>query len=179
VEQGEQAHGLSLLHKRAEQVYSHYKTLIEIPVIVVSSLTGFLSVGSTSMFAGSEVASSVALGVCSLLVSVFQTVGTYVGWARRAEGHRISSIQYSRLHRHMMIEMPLPRDQRQTPGDLLKHVRDAVDRLQEVSPLVPTAVIDEYRRQYGKVTNVSHPAETNGLEQIRVYEDREAPLRTP
>jgi hypothetical protein len=62
----------------------------------------------------------------------------------------------------MMIEMPLPRDQRQTPGDLLKHVRDAVDRLQEVSPLVPTAVIDEYRRQYGKVTNVSHPAETNG-----------------
>jgi hypothetical protein len=65
VEQGEQAHGLSLLHKRAEQVYSHYKTLIEIPVIVVSSLTGFLSVGSTSMFAGSEVASAFALGVCS------------------------------------------------------------------------------------------------------------------
>ena len=115
VEQGEQAHGLSLLHKQAEALYSYRKTFIEIPVIVISSVTGFLSVGSTSMFAGQEMASSISLGILSLLVSVFQTVGTYFGWARRAEGHRLSSIQYARLHRFLKIEMSLPRDQRQTP----------------------------------------------------------------
>ena len=92
VEQGEQAHGLSMLHKTAEAMYSHRKTFVELPVIAISSVTGFLSVGSTSMFAGQEMTSSVVLGVLSLLVSVFQTVGTYFGWAKRAEGHRISSI---------------------------------------------------------------------------------------
>jgi hypothetical protein len=171
VEQGEQSHGLSLLHKHAEQLYSYRKTFIEIPVIVVSSVTGFLSVGSTSMFAGQEMTSSVVLGVCSLLVSVFQTIGTYFGWARRAEGHKISSIQYSRLHRFLKIEMSLPRDQRQTPGQLLKYVRDAVDRLQETSPMVPIEVVNDYKKKYAKVTDISHPAETNGLEKISVYQE--------
>lgn len=175
VEQGEQAHGLSLLHKHAEQMYSHRKTFIEIPVIVVSSITGFLSVGSSTMFAGEQMASSVSLGILSLLVSVFQTVGTYFGWARRAEGHRISSIQYSRLHRFLKIEMSLPRDERQTPGQLLKYVRDSIDRLQETSPLVPTLVINDYKQKYDKVTDISHPAETNGLEKIVVYQEN--PMR--
>jgi hypothetical protein len=175
VEQGEQAHGLSLLHKHAEQMYSHRKTFIEIPVIVVSSVTGFLSVGSTSMFAGQEMTSSVVLGVLSLMVSVFQTVGTYFGWARRAEGHKISSIQYSRLHRFIKIEMSLPRDQRQTPSQLLKYVRDAIDRLQEISPLVPMAVVADYKKHYAKITDISHPPETNGLEKIVVFQDN--PMR--
>jgi hypothetical protein len=179
VEQGEQAHGLSLLHKQAEALYSYRKTFIEIPVIVISSVTGFLSVGSTSMFAGQEMASSISLGILSLLVSVFQTVGTYFGWARRAEGHRLSSIQYARLHRFLKIEMSLPRDQRQTPGELLKYVRDATDRLQEISPLVPQLVIASYKSAYGKITDISHPPETNGLEKIEVFIENPMRLRTP
>ena len=121
-------------------------------------------------------ASSVALGVCSLVVSVAQTINTYFGWAKRAEGHRISSIQYSRLHRHLKIEMGLPRDQRQSPGELLKYVRDAVDRLQETAPLVPPEVVAEYQRKYGGIKDISHPPETNGLEKVTVY--TENPMRT-
>lgn len=175
VETGEQAHGLSMLHKSAETLYSHRRTFIEIPVITISSITGFLSVGSTSMFAGQEMTSSVVLGVCSLLVSVLQTIGTYFGWAKRAEGHRISSIQYSRLHRHLKIEMGLPREQRQAPGDLLKFVKDTIDRLQETSPLVPVEVIRDYKKKFDKIQDISHPAETNGLEKIVVY--HENPMR--
>ena len=175
VEQGEQAHGLSLLHKQSEGLYSRRKTFIELPVIAVSSVTGFLSVGSSSMFEGQTMASSVALGVLSLMVSVLQTVGTYFGWAKRAEGHRISSIQYARLHRHLKIEMGLPRDERQSPGDLLKYVRDTVDRLQEISPLLPPEVVADYKSKYAKVTDIAHPPETNGLEKVTVF--HENPMR--
>lgn len=175
VEQGEQAHGLSLLHKQSETLYSRRRTFIELPVIAISSITGFLSVGSSSMFAGQEMVSSVSLGVLSLMVSVLQTIGTYFGWAKRAEGHRISSIQYARLHRHLKIEMGLPRDQRQSPGDLLKYVRDTIDRLQETSPLLPPEVVADYKKKYEKVTDISHPPETNGLEKVVVY--HENPLR--
>lgn len=176
---GEQAHGLSLLHKQAEALYSYRKTFVELPVIAISSVTGFLSVGSTSMFAGQEMTSSVVLGVLSLMVSVFQTIGTYFGWAKRAEGHRISSISYARLHRHLKIEMGLPRDQRQAPGDLLRYVRDTIDRLQETSPLLPAAVIAEYKRKFEKITDVSHPAEANGLEKISVYTENPLRLAVP
>jgi hypothetical protein len=175
IEQGEQAHGLCILHKSAEALYSHRKTLIEIPVIIISSITGFLSVGSTSMFAGQEQASSVSLGILSLMVSVFQTVGTYFGWAKRAEGHRISSIQYARLHRHLKVEMGLPRDQRQSATELLKFVKDSVDRLQEISPMLPQKVIQEYKKNFGSITDIQHPTETNGLEKIMVYQEN--PMR--
>lgn len=175
IEQGEQAHGLCILHKNAEALYSHRKTMIEIPVIVISSITGFLSVGSTSMFSGQEQASSVSLGILSLLVSVFQTIGTYFGWSKRAEGHRISSIQYARLHRHLKIEMGLPRDQRQSATDLLKYVKDTIDRLQEISPLLPSIVIQHYKKEFGSIKDIQHPAETNGLEKIVVY--TENPMR--
>lgn len=175
IEQGEQAHGLCLLHKQSEQIYSHRRTFIELPVIAISSITGFLSVGSSSMFAGETLASSVSLGILSLIVSVLQTIGTYFGWAKRAEGHRISSIQYARLHRHLKIEMGLPREERQSPSDLLRFVRDTVDRLQETSPLLPPEVVAEYRKKYASITDIAHPAETNGLEKIEVYHDN--PLR--
>ena len=174
-EQGEQAHGLSLLHKQSEALYSHRRTFIELPVIAISSVTGFLSVGSSSMFEGATMTSSVVLGVCSLMVSVLQTIGTYFGWAKRAEGHRISSIQYARLHRHLKIEMGLPREQRQAPGELLKYVRDSIDRLQETSPLLPAEVVRDYKKKYASIKDVSHPPETNGLEKVVVY--HENPLR--
>ena len=171
---GEQAHGLSLLHKKSEALYSHRKNFVELPVIVGSGIIGFLNAGSSSMFQDAKI-SSVILGVGSLAVGVLQTVNTYFGWARRAEGHRISSIQYSKLYRFLSIEMALPRDERQTPSQLLKFVKDTIDRLQETSPLLPDVVIADFKKRYEKITDVSRPEETNGLEKITVFQEN--PMR--
>jgi hypothetical protein len=120
---GEKAHCLSWIHKRAEEMYAQRRTWIDLPVIIISSITGFLSVGSSTMFGDTELA-SIGLGVASLVVSVLNTTGSYFAWAKRAEGHRISSIQYARLFRFLCIEMALPRDERMSPKDLLKMVKD-------------------------------------------------------
>ena len=169
---GEKANCLSIVHKRAEEVYSHRRTYIDLPVICISGLTGFLSVGSTSMFEGHEQMSSIFLGIASLFVSVLNTVGTYFGWGARCQLHRVSSIQYARLYRFLKIEMGLPREERMTPADLLKHTRDAYDRLQEISPLLPPELIDEYRKKFEKYKDVSLPEELNGLERIVIYHDK-------
>jgi hypothetical protein len=166
---GEKAHCLSYLHKRSEMLYSQRRTWIDLPVIVLSSVVGFLSVGSSTMFEGSEMAASVGLGVGSLMVSVLQTVNTYFGWAKRAEGHRIASIQYARLYRFLNIEMNLPRNERSTPHDLLKNTQEQYDRLVEISPLLPQREIDEFKRKFAKETEISKPEEANGLEKIVIY----------
>ncbi len=179
---GEKAHCLSWIHKRAEERYARLRTWIDLPVIAISSITGFLSVGSTSMFGDNQVAVSVSLGLCSLLVSVLNTTGTYFGWAKRAEGHRISSIQYARLYRFLSIEMSLPREERMTPADLLKHTKDQYDRLQEISPLVPPEVIDDFKRQFKDEKEISKPEEANGLERIVIYPRPQTPsvgMRSP
>jgi hypothetical protein len=162
---------LSWVHKRAEEIYSHRRTFVDIPVIVLSSLTGFLSASSSSLFAGEEKWASIALGVSSLFVSVINTVGTYFGWAKRAEAHRLSAIQYSRLHRFLAIELNLPREERMTPTDLLKYTKDAYDRLQEISPLIPPQLIQEFKKKFGKQKEIAQPPELNGLEKVVVFRD--------
>lgn len=167
---GERANALAVIHKRGEALYSYRRTYIDMPVIIISSLVGFLSVGSSSMFAGHEMESSVALGILSLFVSVLNTTGSYFGWAKRAEGHRISSIQYGKLFRFLSIELSLPREERMSPHDLLKLTKENYDRLQEISPLVPPELISEFRSQFSKYQDkVALPEELNGLTMIKVH----------
>jgi len=165
---GEKAHCLSWCHKRGEAMYSNRKTLIDLPVIVISGVTGFLSAGSTSMFSN-PTTSSIALGVASLFVSILNTAGSYYGWAKRSEGHRISAIHYARLYRFISVELALPRDERMQPNDFLKYVKDQYDRLQEISPLLPPEVIHEFQTKFANETEISKPEEANGLEKITVY----------
>lgn len=168
VSSGERANGLAILHKDAESLYSYRRTFLELPVIVGSALIGFLNAGSTSMFDDPQT-SSVALGVGSLLVSLLQTMNTYFGWGKRAEGHRLASIQYAKLYRFLSIEMSLPRDERMGASDLLKQVKETYDRLQEISPLLPAPVLTSFRKKTEKYTDISKPAEVNGLDKIVLY----------
>ena len=165
---GEKSHCLSWCHKRSEQIFSTRKTWIDLPVIIISGVTGFLSAGSPSLFTDAKLA-SISLGVASLFVSVLNTAGSYYGWAKRAEGHRISAIHYARLYRAITVELALPREERMQPHDFLKYVKDQYDRLQEISPLLPTEVITEFQHKFANEKEISKPEEANGLEKIVVF----------
>lgn len=165
---GEKAHCLSWVHKQAETMYSNRRTWIDLPVIIGSGVIAFLNAGSQSLFEDPRV-SSVALGVGSLAVGILNTMGSYFGWAKRAEGHRISAIHYSKLYRFITVELSLPREERMDPHDFLKYVKDQYDRLQEISPIIPTNIIADFQRKFKNETEISKPEEANGLEKITVY----------
>lgn len=171
---GEKAHCLSWCHKKAEEKYSRLRTFIDLPVIALSSICGFLQVGSETMFNDSQT-SSIALGSLSLFTALLASTQTYFKFAARAENHRLVAIQWSRLYRFLQIEMSLPRDERKPPHDLLRDTKDTVDRLQEISPLIPPDVIDMFKTNFAKEKEISKPEETNGLEKITIY--TENPLR--
>ena len=165
---GEKAHCLSWCHKKSEEKYSRLRTFIDLPVIALSSICGFLQVGSDQMFSDQRV-SAIGLGCLSLFTSLLASTQTYFKWSARAEAHRISAIQWSRLYRLLNIEMSLPRDERKQPHDLLKDTKDSYDRLQEISPLIPSDVIEHFKHNFAKDKDISKPEEANGLEKITVY----------
>ena len=165
---GEKAHCLSWVHKQSEQLYSSRRNWIDLPVIVGSGVIAFLNAGSQSMFDDPRI-SSIALGIGSLCVGILNTLGSYFGWSKRSEGHRISAIHYSKLYRFITVELSLPREERMSPHDFLKYVKDQYDRLQEISPLVPQLVIRDFQRKFKNETDISKPEEANGLEKITIY----------
>ena len=168
---GEKANGLAIMHKRAESIFTRRKTYIDLPVIVGSGAVAFLNAGSSSLFAGNQQLAATALGVGSLVIGILNTVGTYFGWAKRAEGHRMSGIHYAKLYRFINVELRLPREQRMQPGDFLKYVKDQYDRLAELSPLIPTSITSTFARQMEKYKDISKPEETNGLNKINIFVD--------
>lgn len=68
-----------------------------------------------------------------------------------------------------MIELALPRDERLNPNDMLKMVRDQMDRLHETAPQIPDSIIADFRDKFADNTpEVSKPEITNGLDPIEV-----------
>jgi len=175
----EKSQCLSYLHKQAEALYSNRRNWIDLPVIIGSGIVGFLSAGSTSMFEDAKI-SSVALGVGSLCIGILNTMGTYYGFSKKSEGHRISAIQYAKLYRFLKIEMSLPRNQRMSPTDLLKKVKDDYDRLAEISYIVPNEVIEDFKKKFSndKYADISLPEEANGLSKVVVFDEKMAKSRS-
>lgn len=166
---GEKSFCYGYLHKKCEAKYAGKRNFIDLPVIVLSTVAGTLSIGNSSIFGDeNESVASTGIGVLSLFVSVLNTVGTYFSFAKRAEAHRQSSIQYEKLFRFLDIELSLPRVERMSPADLLKVSRDTYERLAEVSPIIPKDILKDFKKKFKKY-NVSKPSEANGLETIDVY----------
>lgn len=160
---------LRWLHDRSEKKYSLLHTYIAIPVIVISTLAGTASIGQESLFGTGDVA-PIVIGLMSLSVSVLNVVSNFFSWAKRAEGHRISSINYGKLHRWISIELALPRTQRIPAKHFLKEIRQQIDRLNETSPPIPQDIIDLFRVKLKHLKeDVSLPEICDEIHSVVVY----------
>lgn len=174
-EEGERALCYSWLHSKSEKLYSSYNNYIALPTIVLSTIAGTASIGSRVLFDNS-IASSIGIGAISLTVGVLNTLSTHFGWAKRSEAHRLSAVNYSKIHRFIVIELSLPRIERMGANEMLKIVREQLDRLQETSPQIPDSVIQKFKKSFGSTTpDLSKPEITNGLDPIIVYVEGSSP----
>lgn len=165
--EGEKCLCLSWLHNQAQQIASKKANALQIPVIILSTLSGTASVGQ-DMFRGFEYASLI-IGLVSILCGVLNTLNSYFAFSKAAEGHRISSLHYNKVYQFIMIELALPRTERMRPEDLLKTVRSETERLQEVSPQLPQKSIDDFKSKFGKQDNIAKPPAANGLHPIEIF----------
>lgn len=172
-ELGEKSYCYAYLHKKAEGVFSYYRNFIDLPVIVLSTIAGTLSIGGKSFWGQeNEQQGNLAIGIISLGVGVMNTIGAYFGFSKRAEAHRISHIQYNKLYRFLQIELSLPVEERMRANDLLKVSRDSYERLQEVAPLIPYKILEDFKKRFNendKYADISKPSECNGLERVEIY----------
>ena len=167
--EGEKALAFQWLHDQAEKRYSQFNTYIALPVIVLSTLSGTASIGQKELFGDTPV-SAVVIGLVSILVGILNTFASFFAWAKRAEGHRIAGITYSKLHRYISIELSLPREQRVPAKHFLKTIRENIDRLNETSPAIPQVVITAFQKRFEPVpADISIPDICNGLHKVEVH----------
>ena len=176
--EGEKCRGLAWINSRAENYYAKRANAIAIPVIVLSTLAGTASVGSSSLFGGETQISSVVIGLVSIGVGILNTISSYFSWARKAEAHRIAYLQYSKLFSIIRVEMSLPRSERQEAEQLLKQIRDGMERLAETTPSPPPSILEEFNRHFkDEDKTISRPVEVNGLQKVFIFRNPSVPTR--
>tara|TARA_R110002096_G_scaffold145912_1_gene304081 strand:- start:558 stop:1202 length:645 start_codon:yes stop_codon:yes gene_type:complete len=169
-EVGEHSLCLGMLHKRCESKFSAKALCIDLPVIVISTLCGSLTLSAKSMFGvAMEDTALKIVGGMSLFSGILGTIQAYFSYSRRAENHRNSYLEYSKLYRFVKVELGLPRISRMRPKDLLKLINDQFERLNELSPLVPESINVIFKKKY-KGSTIDRPPELNGLDEINIYQ---------
>ena len=167
-EEGEKAFGYFWLHNKSELKYQKNENYISLPVIVLSTVTGFLSASAGSILPQDTTTSGI-LGAISIAVGILNTIGTKFAFSKRAEGHRIASIHYGKLFRFINIELSLPRKERIPPHDMLKIIREDIDRLKETAPPITPDIIKFFNENFEHETGIAKPEITNGLSKIQIY----------
>lgn len=166
-EEGERAQGLAWLHYQAAEIFLKKNTRLALPIIVLSTLAGTASTASTSLFPNPQIA-NVCVGALSIFVGILGTVQAYLRYSQLAETHRMTSISYAKLNKFIQVEMTLNRKDRIRAADLLKMVRDQLERLLETAPPIPPPIVAEFKIRFkDSVANVALPDITNGLRSIK------------
>ena len=154
-QEGERCSGLAWLHTRAEILTGTYNAYVQVPVIILSTLAGTASVGSTTLFDGDTKSSSIVIGLVSIGVGILNTLGGFFAFAKRSEAHRIAHLNYSKLASKISIELSLPRNERMKAESLLTYVRETMERLAETTPNCPRGIIDDFNKKYICLEGVS------------------------
>jgi hypothetical protein len=159
--EGEEAESFFYLHNRSSVVATRNNDFINIPSIILQTVTGFLS-------AANGMVPPMALGAISVFTGILSTLLAYYKFSAKAEAHRMSSQLYLKIYKKLEIELSLPPDQRLPPMKLLEEIREKLARVGEVAPDIPESVLAEYKLRF-KDGEAKKPIIANGLDRINVY----------
>ena len=170
-EWGEVALCYQYLHNFSQHKYKHKYHNYQIPIIVLSTLTGTANFATESYIPqGYKQGFSAGVGSLNLLCGILGTLLSFLRYSEIYEGHRISALAWAKLSRNIEIELSLHDKKRKSCRDFLKVMRNEYDNLMESSPLIDLDVIQMFNKKFeDKYPNIRKPVIVNGLREIKPY----------
>lgn len=172
-EWGEIANCYAYLHNFSQRKYKKKYHHLQIPIIVLSTLTGTANF-ATESYVPSEYKQGFSAGVGSLnlFCGILGTLLSFLRYSEIYEGHRISALAWSKLGRAIEIELSLHDKKRKPCRDFLKVCRSEYDNLLESSPNIDLDIISMFNKKFqDKYPNVRKPIICNGLKAITPFKE--------
>lgn len=160
-EEAEKAESMSILHNNAYLKFYKISIGLNIPVIIISSVIGFMS--PLNLFTEQNI----FLGALSIGVAILKTTDNYFNITQRAETHRLTANSYSRFSKWIQLQLSLERECRVNAKDLFDIISNDMQNIREAEPLIPDDVINDFKNKY-KDEKTSKPSITNGLTDIKI-----------
>jgi len=172
-EWGEVSMCYAYLHNFSHRKYKKKHHHIQIPIIVLSTLTGVGNFAVDSYIPDDyKQGFTAGVGSLNIFCGILGTLASFLRYSEIMEGHRISALAWSKLSRTIEIELSLHDKKRKPCRDFLKVCRAEYDNLLESSPNVDLDIIGMFNKKFNdKYPNVRKPIVCNGLKEIKPYKD--------
>lgn len=170
-EWGEIAMCYSYLHNYSTRKYKKKYHHLQIPIIVLSTLTGTANFATDSYVPKDyQHGFSAFIGGFNIFCGILGTLLSFLRYSEIYEGHRISALAWSKLSRNIEIELSLHDKKRKQCRDFLKICRAEYDNLLESSPNIDLDIIAMFKKKFNdKYPNVRKPIICNGLKEIKPF----------
>ena len=170
-EWGEVSMCYAYLHNYSTRKYKKKYQHLQIPIIVLSTLTGVGNFAVDSYIPKDyQHGFTAVVGGFNIFCGILGTLGSFLKYAETFEGHRISALAWSKLGRAIEIELSLQDVKRKPCRDFLKVCRAEYDNLLETAPNIDLDIITMFNKKFeDKYPNVRKPIICNGLKEIKPY----------
>lgn len=162
------------LHNYSQRKYKRKYHSLQLPIIVLSTLTGVSSFATEGYIPDSfKQTFTACVGSLNIFAGILGTLLSFLRYSEIYESHRIASLGWSKLSRNIEIELSLHDQKRKKCTDFLKVARAEYDNLLESSPMIDQDMINTFNEKFeGKYENVTRPLIVNGLKQVKPYFDK-------
>ncbi len=170
-EWGEIAMCYGYLHNYSTRKYKKKYHHLQIPIIVLSTLTGTANFAADSYVpVDYKQGFSAGVGTLNIVAGIMGTLMSFLRYSEIYEGHRIAALAWSKLSRAIEIELSLHDKKRKPCRDFLKVCRAEYDNLLESSPTIDLDIIQMFNKKFNdKYPNVRKPIICNGLKEIKPF----------
>jgi hypothetical protein len=160
-DESEKAEAMSILHLMSHSYLNRLSVGVNIPVIILSSLIGFLS--PLELFDKQ----AILLGALSIVVAIAKTIDSYMDFTKRTETHRVIGLNYSKISKFIQIQLSLEKECRINAKDLLDYIQNDLQNLKDQEPMISQKIIAQFNFRY-KDEPTSKPSITNGLTTVKI-----------
>ena len=159
------------LHRRSYYSYKRLTTCFNLPIIVLSALSGslqFLSKGYPSI----EQTIVTCTASVSILTAVLSAVASYLKIGESMSKHETSANSWLLFHNELKHQLALCRSKREDAAEFLTNVKTQYDRLFELSPICSNGMITTVKKKIAAHATEEFcvPTYMNGFKHSEVYE---------
>ena len=136
------------MHARAHQKFARKNALFTIPVIIMSTVTGTVTLAQPRFPEEYQDHVAVGVGVVNILAGVLTTVQQFLKIGELNEAHRACGISWDKFYRNIKVELAKCPEERQGPLQVLKAAKEEYDRLMETSPAIQNDIVRRFNETF-------------------------------
>ena len=137
------------MHHRAFLMFKRMSLRFNLPVIVLSTITGTANFAQTSFPESMRATVPSIIGGMNLIAGLIATIMQFLKINELMENHRTSALGHGSLSRNIRLQLSLPRVERKKEGlKFVDECKSIYDSLLEQSPPIPKHILMNFDKEY-------------------------------